>query len=421
MTPPRDRTSTRTRRGVLAPVLVGLAGCGLLGPGGGHLEVDHWRDLHCTAIAVPPGPEDIAIDHATGKAYVASTDRWAVAGQRPARGPIGHLSMLDLEQARPRAIDVTPARFARQVFQPQGIGLWPGPDKRLFVVNRRPAFDAKTGRWDDCRLSNAIEVLAVENHGLRPLETIESQALIRPNDVAAASPKAFYVTNDHGARTCWGRNLRDLFGLNRGHVLYHDGKAFRTAAEDVPFANGIAYDGTHDALYVASSLDGAIERFRAQADGALDGQGPIALGTAPDNLSLDPHGRLLLAAHPDRWRFLLYARGWLGAERAPSQIVAIAAPDANEPEAAEVWRDDGGTISAASAAAVYHWREEDTLRLLIGGVFTDHVLLCDRPAGGKKDGPGEPGPQSGFGEAGNVEIEPISADAGAGQGSTPRR
>lgn len=378
--PTPDETSARVRQAALALALAGLASCGLVAPADQSPEVDHWRGLSCAAIAVPPGPEDIAIDHATGMAYVASTDRRAVAGHRQAEGPVGHISVLDLTQPRPKAADVTPEKLRAGIFQPQGIGVWPGADRRLFVVNRRPAFDPETGRWDSCDLSSAIEVLAVEDGRLRHIETIASQDLIRPNDVAPTSHETFYVTNDHGARSCWQRNLRDLFGLNRGHVLYYDGSAFRAAAGDVPFANGIAYDGARDVLYVASSLDGTIERFRADAGGALDHRTSIGLGTAPDNLTVLPDGRVLLAAHPDRWRFLLHARRWLGAEGAPSQVIEIASPGDDDPRVVEVWRDDGGVISAASAAAVYHWQEESTLRLLMGGVFTDHVLLCDRPA-----------------------------------------
>lgn len=388
MTARPDRATRAAKRwwGTLA-LLAALPACGLLAPDADEVPREPWSDLACRAIAVPPGPEDLAIDHGTGIAYVASTDRWAVAGKTEVEGPIGHLSTLDLRARAPVAVDVTPAALRDRVFQPQGVGLHAdATGTRLFVVNRRPARDPETGEWDTCDLDNAIEVLAAGPGGLRHLETItDAEALIRPNDVAPLAPDAFYVTNDHGARSCLGRNLRDLFGMNRGHLLYHDGTAFEVAARDLPFANGVAVDPGRRRVHVAASQTGMVHTYRHAPDAPSELRAagpPVRLGSAPDNLTVQPDGGLLVAAHPDRFDFLFYARRWFGAERAPSQIVAIARPGSDRPGALEVFRDDGIRFPAASVAATYHWEEKGLERLLLGTVFADRVLLCDRPVPG---------------------------------------
>lgn len=380
---PAGRGRRRSKRArVLASLAVsGVVGCGLIAPEGDELRRDLWSDLRCRPVPVPSGPEDLAIDHATGLAYVASTDRWAVADGR--EGRVGHLSTLDLTKEEPVAVDVTPPGLRSATFQPQGLGLHTGAEKRLFVVNRRPARDPKTGARDQCRLDSAVEVLALEADRLRHVETIaDAEMLVRPNDVAPVSDDAFYVTNDHAARGCLGRNLRDLFGLNRGHLLHYDGTAFRVAAEDLPFANGVAFDPARREVYVTASQAGTVQAFAHPPDGPATRLAPgttVRLGSAPDNLTLEPDGGLLVAAHPDRRAFLFYARRWFGAERAPSRVVEIDAPRSEAARAAEIFRDDGTKIAAASVAATYRWQERGLLRLVLGAVFGDHVLLCDRP------------------------------------------
>ena len=381
-----------------------LAACGLLPPRGEEAIVELWPDLACRAVPTPPGPEDLVIDAESGVAWIAATDRRAITGHRapPADGrighllrldleqtepepEIGHLLRLDLEQTEPEPADVTPPPLRSARFHPQGLDLWRGPEGvRLLVTDRRHDYDAGSRAFDACTLDNAVHVLEVATDGPPTLlATLADPAMVRINDVAATGPETFVLTNDHGARSCWQRNLRDLFGHNQGHLLHVDGTGVRVAATGLPFANGVVVDHKRRSIHVASSQDGAINSFALEPGGAFEPAHRRALATAPDNLTLLGDGRLLVAAHPDRWRFLAYSRGWFGVEAAPSQLLVID-PDAPEAPPREIFADDGARLPAASIAATYDSASLGLRRLLLGAVFADRLLLCDQPLTGSR-------------------------------------
>jgi arylesterase / paraoxonase len=372
------------RSGLAALLVTGsAAGCGLTSPPADPVEVAHWEALSCREVAIAPGPEDVAIDHEAGVAYVATTDRRALAGRREGEEPLGRLFRLDLREDLPQPVDVTPPELSLRTFQPQGIDLYHGPEgKRLFVVNRMPVRDLASGAWDTCGAANAIEILEVGEGGLRPLASIaDEQAMVRLNGVAAISAEAFYATNDHGARSCLAQNLRDLFGLNRGHLLRFDGEHVTVAVPAVPFANGVAFDPAEGLVYVASSQDGTILRLRHDAAGGPleEAAAPLRVGSAVDNLTLDPDLGLLAAAHPSRLAFARLALGWT--EMAPTQVLRLAEPADPAAVPVEVLADDGALFPAASVAAAWRWEERGLRRLLLGTVFEGRLLLCDMADG----------------------------------------
>jgi arylesterase / paraoxonase len=375
-------------RGWLRPAVPALAlaalaaGCGLTSPPADPVEVAHWEGLSCRMLAIAPGPEDVAIDHEAGLAYVATTDRRALATSGAADRPLGRLFRLDLRQEQPQPREVTPDALQARTFLPQGIDLYHGPEgRRLFVVNRVLTRDPASGAYQRCGGGNTVEILEVGEDGLRPLATVaDDDAMVRLNGVAAISAEAFYATNDHGARSCLAQNLRDLFGLNRGHLLRFEGELASVAAPAVPFANGVAVDRTAGLVYVASSQDGTILRLRHDPAGGLEAAlAPLRVGSAVDNLTLDPDLGLLAAAHPSRLAFARLALGWT--KTAPTQVLRVAEPAAPGAVAVEVLADDGGLFPAASVAAAWRWEERGLRRLLLGTVFADRLLLCDMADG----------------------------------------
>lgn len=351
------------------------AACGLLEPNGEAPQPDSIEGLTCRTVAVPAGPEDLVVDDRHGIAWIASTDRRTLAYGEDDR-QVGFLSRLDLRQERPQAVDVTPAALRNPSFRPHGLGLLPAQPPRLFVVDRRPPAAGEPS----CAVDNAIRVLEVEGDRLRLVATVEDPlSLVRLNDVEPLDATRFFATSDHAPGSCLARNLRDLFGRNGGHLLAFDGARFEVAAEGLPFANGLAFDRARRTLYAAASGDGTIRRFDVgDSPRELAPRPPIRLDRSPDNLSLDADGQLLAAAHPDRIRFMLVQRQWLGVDQAPSSILAIA-PQGSAPEVREILSDDGTVFSAASVAARFVWPERQLERLLLGQVFGDQLLLCERP------------------------------------------
>ena len=101
-------------------------------------------DGTCTDIAGMPGAEDMAIDRATGRIFVASDDRRAAAMGKPVRGAIYSLPVESLTTP-PALKDLTGGQPT--AFHPHGTSLFRGPDGKvtLMVVNHTKGAADYTG------------------------------------------------------------------------------------------------------------------------------------------------------------------------------------------------------------------------------------------------------------------------------------
>src|SRR5512144_3306376 len=104
------------------------------------------------------GAEDITIDHAAGRAYISSEDRWK-AGKTPQ--PAG-IYGLNLANDRAEPINLTADLPSGFVFHPHGLSLFCGDtdERRLFVINHRGAED------------HGVEVFDVDGDRLWYIRTI---------------------------------------------------------------------------------------------------------------------------------------------------------------------------------------------------------------------------------------------------------
>jgi len=108
---------------------------------------------------------------------------------------------------------------------------------------------------------------------------------------------------------------------------------------------------------------------RDPASGALSERDTIPLDSCPDNIEVDESGALWIGAHPKI--FDLQAHMKDATKLAPAQILRI---DPQTRTVEEVYLDDGSAISGASVASVAG------NRMVIGPIFDDKVLVCDRAA-----------------------------------------
>ena len=366
----------RARRGLLAAALT-LAGAPAHAAASGCRAID----LHVAGTGERVvGAEDIAVDRATGTAYIAAYDRRAVAeeldrGVVETGGGIYALTIADIAAGNSAGVvDLTAGLRHSRDFRPHGIDLHRSADGRatLFAVNRAYAEDS-----DGPALDVAIEVFDLTPDGLThrgARGTLRDGQLCSPNDIAATGPDSFFVTNDHGSCEGFGRMVEDVAALDRSYVLHFDGGAFSRVAAGISFANGIAVrpatDGPGTTLYVAATRDRALQVYdlTANADGvqAREG-GRIALRSAPDNLSWGPDGALYIGAHPNLLAYASFRGEWLGRDTAPSQALRLA-PDGESLE--EVYADDGSQLSGATVAAVLGDM------LLLGSAYDDHLVAC---------------------------------------------
>jgi hypothetical protein len=344
--------------------------------------------LACRAITGASGVEDIEVHAETGTAFLSSTDRRAVEGQRAVRAPgghVGHLFRLDLREEDPRPVDVTPAVLRDHVFQPHGLGLLSEGrnSARLFVVNHRGPLDPR----EAARKQHTIEIIDITTpDGAPPVLSLDktvSGGLTKPNDVTPAGGRAFFVTNTDEDEGTALNLLRSALGRNRGSVAYFNEQGARGATLRLPWANGILADTARGIVHVSSAQDGLIRSFAWRGGEEPRLLATVATGGRADNLSQAGPGALLATTHPSLYRLLRHAIS----ETATAPTVALRVPlDAATGMPTTplglLLRNDGDErrpdgLAAGSVAAVWRRAAGAPARYLLGAILSDRVLLCD--------------------------------------------
>jgi arylesterase / paraoxonase len=311
---------------------------------------------HCQTVGGVLSSEDITIHPKTGMAFISSDDRrpWFHGG----KGKQGAIFGYDLAAASPVLVNLT-SDFQEE-FHPHGIGLYvdESDGASLFVVNH-------TGK------EHVVEIFDLREGKLVHRKSVRDPLLISPNDVIPVTREVFYVTNDHGSASKWGRSLEDYLQLARSNVLYYDGNAFREVAGDLAYANGINQSADGKTLYVAATVAKKVYVYdRNAATGDLSLRSEIPLGTGVDNIEVDGEGNLWIGAHPKLLTFVKYAKD--PHALSPSQVLQVN-PNVRPPyPSTEVYLNDGQPLSGSSVAAVFGDK------LLIGSVFDDRFLVCRR-------------------------------------------
>jgi arylesterase/paraoxonase len=302
----------------------------------------------CKVAAAVPGVEDI--ESANGVTFVS------VAG---ARGPDGRDGIYVLGEDG----KLTRLAGAPKDFHPRGIGLFRSPDGSgifLMAVNRRTS-----GRFsvDSFEVTNPKAAPALVAQG-----TVESGLLTDPQDVAAAGPGAFYVSNN-GAKQNFVKALASWGVLPASEILYFNGMTFKPVVQDLYGSRGLvlAPDGNH--LLVANLTARSLQSFsRDPFGGTLTEAGSLTLSAAPEKISLDAQGSLWVAGHANLLNWRAFAAD--PAKRAPSQVFRVNVLSGVPQEAAQAYGNDGSEIAGAGIAASVG------KTLLIGSSLDGKLLEC---------------------------------------------
>ena len=312
----------------------------------------------CQTVTGVLSSEDIAIDRKTGMAYISSTDRRTPSSDGGKAGQ-GAIFGLDLNNAASRPISLT-TDFTKE-FNPHGIGLWRGEDGKLllFAVNH-------------CRKGHFIEIFEKKGDKLIHRESISGDLMHSPNDIAPTGSRTFYVTNDHGYTSKFGRMLEEYLQLAKGFVLYYDGNSFKIAAEGLAYPNGIALSQDGKTVYAAATVGQEVLVYgREEATGKLTLRHSIGLGTGPDNIDVDEKGALWIGCHPKLLTFVAYSKD--PEKVSPAQVVKVVVGKHGEYDVEEMYLSKGEPLSGSSVAAVFG----DTL--LVGSAFDRRFLRCSLP------------------------------------------
>lgn len=306
----------------------------------------------CDAVTGIAGPEDLQFDFASRKAFISSFDRRSARAGDGVRGAIylfDVLNPLDSASWRDRTGGVPAA------FEPLGLYYYTdGKVRRLFVVNGA---------------NNAIELFDISSGDeLTHLESFTERRLTSPKDIVAIGPRSFYVTNDKNAGRSSIRGQIDfLFRLRTGVIFYFNGTSWHRAADNIRYANGLAFNHSGDKLYVAETAGGNLLEYDREAEtGYLTLARTIETGAAVDNINIDEEGVLWIGAHP---RPLALARHRSDGDiLAPSKVFSY---DPATDTLKTIYSDDGSTLSGSSSAA----RLQN--KLMIGSLYEEKFLICD--------------------------------------------
>lgn len=305
----------------------------------------------CVKVMNVLGPEDIAIDHSTGMAFISSVDFRALARGEFRQGAIFSYNL----EGKPALTNLTADLKMR--FAPHGISFFAAADGRkyLFAVSHPLP-------------KNCVEIFEIVNNTLQHRETVEGELIVSPNDIAAVGPRQFYFTNDHGSRSALGRKLEDYLRLSHANIVYYDGSGMRIVADGLPYANGIWATNDGKLLYATTTTGRGFQAYERLAGGDLQLIAELDLESGADNIDVDAQGRIRIASHPKLLTFVKHAANQ--ENLSPSQVLEVSKNDKGGYSFSEIYLNRGDELSGSSVAAGY----KD--RILIGAVFENHFLDC---------------------------------------------
>lgn len=307
----------------------------------------------CVSLPMQASAEDIQIDRPRGVAYLSYLDR---RGQIEGKPVLGTVMLLDLSLPEPRprpALTIEPANF-----RPHGMSLYRAGDgsERLFVISHPPG------------AAHAIEMFEQGATGaFRPVRTLRDPLLVKPNAILAVGPNQFYVANDSGASSGFGRATEMLFRRGLSTLLFFDGEKFRVVDSGIASGAGIAMSLDGAQIYVSETAGNRIRVYsRKPASGDVQLIEKIDVGSAPDNINVAGDGSVWIAAHavtPALIRHFGDAK-----KLAPTQIFRLLPGATGATRLTEIYLNAGEQISAGSVAASFG------SEMLVGSI-TDHKIL----------------------------------------------
>ena len=312
----------------------------------------------CVALPMQASAEDIQIDRPRGVAYLSYLDR---RGQIEGKPVLGTVMLLDLSVPVPRprpALTIEPANF-----RPHGMSLYRAGDgsERLFVISHPPG------------APHRVEVFEQGLTGaFMPVRSISDPLLVKPNAILAVGPNQFYVANDSGASSGFGRAIEMLFRRGLSTLLFFDGEKFRVVDSGIQSGSGIAMSLDGAQIYVSETAGNRLRVYsRKPTSGNVVLIETIDVGSAPDNINVAGDGSVWLAAHPVTPALIRHFRD--ARKLSPTQIFKLLPGVQAGARLTEIYLNAGEQISAGSVAAVFG------SEMLVGSITDRKILRCRLP------------------------------------------
>jgi arylesterase / paraoxonase len=322
----------------------------------------------CTDVGSIPGAEDIAIDRAGEKMFIASDDRRAFAAGTDKRGAVYVMPIRGAEAISGR-LDATGGMPA--AFHPHGISRFADADGKttIMVVNHPKGFNNYDGTSVEIYDANADNTLTHRR-------TVSIPGLTRINDIVATGPDSFYATSESDlAQGSFAETISIITDGDRsGAVWFFDGTLGKKLDTGIGFANSLALTKDGKTLYVSGTTSRGVYIYdRDTATNAIKRRSAAFVGTGADNLDVEDDGRVWIAAHPKLLSFIQHASN--PEKGAPSQVIILEPAASGEGgKVDQVYLKDATDGFSGASVAV---RDGDTM--VLGSVFEGGIRVCKLP------------------------------------------
>lgn len=247
----------------------------------------------------------------------------------------------------------------------------------VYLVNHRAPL---TGDAHAVGADSSVEVFTTTlgSSTMNYVRTVESPLIATPNDVTGTPDGAsFWVTNDHGAKTGFTRQLDKLGRASTSVVYCNESEGCKYAVQGMHGNNGItqAANGT---FYVVNSIGGQLSILEKQADNTLVITDVISNDRSMDNVMVDSKGHVWVAGFPNVLRLVKehFKDPTVLAPANAFRFTINTGPGAFYGEKFKVEKvfEDNGNIASGITSAVY---DADRNRLFLHGIAADKLVICE--------------------------------------------
>ncbi|XPS94155.1 hypothetical protein M3J09_003480 [Ascochyta lentis] len=322
--------------------------------------------------------EDVILEESLGVAFLScdpGRDRWnTVMGSfQPEKGSSDHGGLWIYDYASPNLSDTDRLKqldVDEQDLHPLGIA-FDASTSTLYVVNHSR------------HSKSHILILNIDMQTLTTtlVARLQHDLLHAPNSIEIIDKNELYITNDHYLRSATSpllSKIETFSGAPGGSIVYINTRSPSSAkiVGRVPFANGITLLNS-TTVAVSSSSKYGVYLFSISAEKSLLFQRIITVPAAPDNLSRDSRGALLVAGHP-------FAPALMGVaqSRAECRVTGVGADcNCTAPSWVGEWseagglktlyRDDGGEFCSSTTVV----RDLERGVGIVSGLYERGVLV----------------------------------------------
>ncbi|GAA5820789.1 hypothetical protein JCM11251_003160 [Rhodosporidiobolus azoricus] len=364
-------------------------------------EVVPLNNDKCVAVPGLEACEDAWVDSASGLAYLACSTPASRVAWTPAMLhlnasalPLGKsqdkLVLLDLRTRNYQDVKLSGLPDEAQGVWVHGMDVYRSPSEpeklSLFLISHRPP--SKRSSAPLVGADSVVEIFETRlgEKEARWVKTVRHEKVKTQNSIAAVGERAFYVTNDHRDKVHWTRKWEKFYpSIALSSIVYCDASAkapdCTVAADGLVYPNGLTYSPSSDLVYQACTLGGYVNIFRRSSSSASSSPHALSLlrtvsvARPLDNLHLDPStGSVYATALAKSVDFVAAAKdGGAGGGRAAVEVWRIGPK--GEEKAELVFADLGDKVSASTTAAPFRLNGGG-LQLLLTGLFSNEVVLC---------------------------------------------